>query len=91
MKPINYYISKFVSIFSSECSLYKKGCEGCYESADKFRQFLCWDTRGWFSDGTRCSYFKKQGLISKLAEKVMSKLTRLRESTAGGTLEDETR
>jgi len=80
MKPIKYYLSRLMAIFSPECYAYHNGYDGCYESSgDESGQFLCGDTRGWFDDGTRCQHLEKnrQGLLAKSAERVAEGLLQI--------------
>lgn len=72
MKSLDYYTSRVVRIFSPECPQHS---EECYSWDGDFGGLsLCADTRGWFSNGTRCQYFKRNRLLSKLAEKITNGL-----------------
>lgn len=79
MTPIKYYLSKLAAIFSPECPIYKKFCDGCYESADEYGKFLCEDTRGWFSDGTRCQHLEnnKKKILEKLSKKITENILKI--------------
>ena len=71
-KPLNFYLSKIVRIINPTCPQYDP--EDCISYDSDNGKDPCTDARGWISDGTRCTCFKKKTLRTKIGDKFESGL-----------------